>query len=188
MSAPAVSMPSHTKVRDLAYMALMAALISVCAWITIPIGPVPFTMQTFGIFAALGLLGGRRGTGAFVLYLLLGVVGLPVFAGFNSGPGVLVGVTGGYLVGFLFSCLLYWFVTSKLGTSVPVMAVTMGLGLIICYAFGTAWFIQVYTGGGNGGTLLGALGMCVFPYVIPDAIKIAVAILITRRVGKHIGR
>ena len=72
---------SHAKVLSLTYVALMAALMAVCAWITIPVGPVPFTMQTFAVFAALGLLGGKRGTLAVVVYLLLGLVGLPVFAG-----------------------------------------------------------------------------------------------------------
>ena len=70
-----MSVPTHTKALDLAYIALMAALIALCAWISVPLGPVPFTMQTFGIFAALGLLGGRRGTLAFLIYLLLGIVG-----------------------------------------------------------------------------------------------------------------
>lgn len=82
-----MSVPTHTKALDLAYIALMAALIALCAWISVPLGPVPFTMQTFGIFAALGLLGGRRGTLAFLIYLLLGIVGLPVFSGFSAGAG-----------------------------------------------------------------------------------------------------
>lgn len=82
-----MSVPTHTKALDLAYIALMAALIALCAWISVPLGPVPFTMQTFGIFAALGLLGGRRGTLAFLIYLLLGIVGLPVFSGSSAGAG-----------------------------------------------------------------------------------------------------
>ena len=82
-----MSVPTHTKALDLAYIALMAALIALCAWISVPLGPVPFTMQTFGIFAALGLLGGRRGTLAFLSYLLLGIVGLPVVSGFSAGGG-----------------------------------------------------------------------------------------------------
>lgn len=182
----AAVMTSHAKVRDLAYIALMAALIAVCAWITVPFGPVPFTLQTFGIFAALGLLGGRRGTIAVLLYLLLGLVGLPVFAGFSAGAGALLGVTGGYLIGFLASALVYWAVTAKLGTKPLMMVLAMVLGLVVCYAFGTLWFIQVYTSGGSTTTLLGTLGMCVFPYVIPDLIKIALAMVVSKRVGKAI--
>lgn len=186
MSSAAVS--SHASVRDLAYIALMAALMAICSWITIPVGPVPFTMQTFGVFAALSLLGGRRGTISIVVYLLLGLVGLPVFAGFSSGAGALLGATGGYLLGFLASALLYWAVTAKFGTSVPVMVLAMVLGLVVCYAFGTAWFLLVYTGGGSTGTLLGALGLCVFPYIIPDLVKIFLALFLVKRVGKFIDR
>lgn len=114
-----MSVPTHTKALDLAYIALMAALIALCAWISVPLGPVPFTMQTFGIFAALGLLGGRRGTLAFLIYLLLGIVGLPVFSGFSAGAGVLFGATGGYLLGYLAAALLFWGLTAKLGQTLP---------------------------------------------------------------------
>ena len=118
---------SHTKVLSLTYVALMAALMAVCAWITIPVGPVPFTMQTFAVFAALGLLGGKRGTLAVVVYLLLGLVGLPVFAGFSSGAAALLGPTGGFLVGFLASALVYWGVTAKWGKSLLGMALALVL-------------------------------------------------------------
>ena len=131
-----MSVPTHTKALDLAYIALMAALIALCAWISVPLGPVPFTMQTFGIFAALGLLGGRRGTLAFLIYLLLGIVGLPVFSGFSAGAGVLFGATGGYLLGYLAAALLFWGLTAKLGQTLPVMASAMVLGLVLCYGLG----------------------------------------------------
>lgn len=169
-----MSVPTHTKALDLAYIALMAALIALCAWISVPLGPVPFTMQTFGIFAALGLLGGRRGTLAFLIYLLLGIVGLPVFSGFSAGAGVLFGATGGYLLGYLAAALLFWGLTAK-----------MVLGLVLCYAFGTFWFLTVYTGG-SGETLLGALTLCVFPYVLPDLGKIFLALVLVSRVKKHL--
>ena len=99
---------TRTRLRtvDLAYAALFAVLLMVCAWINIPL-TVPFTLQTFGVFAALGTLGGRRGILAILAYLLLGLVGLPVFSGFQGGPGVLLGTTGGYILGFLASALLY---------------------------------------------------------------------------------
>lgn len=177
---------SHAKVRDLAYISLMAALLAVCAWIVIPFAAVPFTMQTFGVFAAVGLLGGRRGTAAVVLYLLLGMVGLPVFSGFSSGLGALMGATGGYLLGFLVSALFYWAVTAKWGTRLPVMLAAMLVGLVLCYAFGTLWFVEVYTAGGKTATILSTLGICVFPYVIPDLLKIALALFVTRRVGGYV--
>ena len=82
------------KTRDMAYCALMSVLIAVCSWISLPIGQVPFTLQTFGVFCALGLLGGARGTIAIAVYILLGAVGVPVFAGFSGGLSVLIGTTG----------------------------------------------------------------------------------------------
>ena len=92
---------------DLAYVAVCAALMAVCSWISIP-ATVPFTLQTFAVFCSLGLLGGRRGTAAILVYLLLGALGVPVFAGFSGGIGILFGTTGGYLLGFILMGLVYW--------------------------------------------------------------------------------
>ena len=93
-------------VRDLTLMGMMTAVMAVCAWITIPF-TIPFTMQTFGVFITLRLLGGRKGTAVIGLYILLGIVGVPVFSGFGAGIGVLAGPTGGYIAGFLLTGLLY---------------------------------------------------------------------------------
>ena len=122
---------SAQRTRDLVYCAVSAAIIAICAQITIP-ATVPFTMHMFGIFTVLGLLGGRRGTIAIVVYLLMGAVGLPVFAGFSGGFGILLGTTGGYLVSYVLVGLLYWLITARFGTSTPVVAVTMVLGLALC--------------------------------------------------------
>ena len=151
---------------DLAYTALFTVLIVVCAWITVPL-TVPFTLQTFGVFAALGTLGGRRGTYAVAAYLLLGLAGLPVFSGFQGGPGVLLGTTGGYILGFLVSAALYWAVTARMGRRPAVMAAAMALGLAVCYAFGTAWFLAAYARTTGPVGLWTALGLCVFPFIVP---------------------
>ena len=87
------------KTREAALTGVMAAGMAVCAWISVP-GPVPFTLQTMGVFLAVGLLGGRLGSLAVGAYLLLGAVGLPVFSGFSGGVASFAGPTGGYLVGF----------------------------------------------------------------------------------------
>lgn len=170
---------------DMAYIALFAVLLTVCAWISVPL-PVPFTLQTFAIFAALGILGGRRGTWAVAVYLLLGVVGLPVFSGFRGGLGALLGTTGGYILGFLALALVYWLVTALLGERLPAMAVAMVLGLVVCYAFGTAWFVILYTRTTGPMTVGAALGMCVLPFVIPDLVKLGLALVLSRRLGKRI--
>ena len=170
---------------DLAYTALFTGLMMVCAWITVPL-TVPFTLQTFGVFAALGTLGGRRGTWAVAAYLLLGLAGLPVFSGFQGGPGVLLGTTGGYILGFLASAALYWAVTARLGHRPVVMAAAMVLGLVVCYAFGTAWFLTAYARTAGPIGLWAALGMCVFPFVVPDLLKIALAMLLSHRLARHL--
>ena len=170
---------------DLAYTALFTVLIVVCAWITVPL-TVPFTLQTFGVFAALGTLGGRRGTYAVAAYLLLGLAGLPVFSGFQGGPGVLLGTTGGYILGFLASALLYWAVTARFGSRPGVMAAAMVLGLVVCYGFGTAWFLAAYARTTGPVGLWTALGLCVFPFIVPDLAKLALALALSRRLARYL--
>lgn len=186
MSATAAAAKQKWQARDMAYVAIMSVVIAICSWISIPT-TVPFTLQTFAVFLAVGVLGGRRGTFAVLVYILLGAVGLPVFAGFNGGLGILLGTTGGYIIGFLFSALLYWGMTRVLGTGTPVMVAAMVLGLVICYAFGTVWFMQVYVRTAQKAVTLGtALGWCVIPFIVPDLVKIALAVVLTRLLKPHV--
>ncbi|MDO4494129.1 MAG: biotin transporter BioY [Clostridia bacterium] len=171
--------------RDLAFAALCAALIAVCSWIQIP-AAVPFTLQTFGVFLAVGLLGGKLGTIAVVVYIALGAFGLPVFSGFAGGLGKLLGPTGGYILGFLASALVMWAAERMFGKKLPVLAVSMVVGLLVCYAFGTAWFLVVYANLGKAMTLAKALSLCVVPFILPDALKIALALYLTRVLQKHL--
>ena len=171
--------------RDMAYVAIFAVTIAICSWISIPT-TVPFTLQTFAVFLAVGVLGGRRGTFAVLVYILLGAVGLPVFAGFSGGLGALLGTTGGYIIGFFFSALLYWAMTKVLGEKTPVMVVAMVLGLIVCYAFGTVWFMTVYARNSGAIGLGTALGWCVIPFIIPDLVTIALAVGLTRLLKPHV--
>lgn len=173
------------KTIDLIYMSIGAVLIAVCSWISIPAN-IPFTLQTFAVFCVLALLGGKRGTISILVYLLLGAVGVPVFAGFSGGFGVVIGPTGGYLVAFILMGLLYWLLEALFGTKLPVRIVSMVLGLLVCYAFGTAWFMIVYARTTGPMELGGALAACVIPFIIPDLVKMAVALLITARVRKYI--
>ncbi len=164
---------------DMAYIAMFAVVMAVCAWISIP-AAVPFTLQTLGVFLAVGMLGGKRGTLAVLIYLLLGAVGMPVFAGFNGGLGYMLGSTGGYIVGFLLSALTMWGFEAALGRKTWVLAVSMVLGLAVCYAFGTAWFMVVYAKNTGAIGLMTALGWCVIPYIVPDLVKIALALLLQK--------
>jgi biotin transport system substrate-specific component len=166
--------------KDAAMIALCAAVMAVCSWISIP-AAVPFTMQTFGVFLVVGLLGGRNGTLAVLVYLLLGAAGLPVFSGFAGGIGHLFGVTGGYIIGFVFSALIMWLIESLLGRNFKILVLSMFAGLLVCYAFGTAWFMVVYTRDTGSIGVMSALTWCVFPYIIPDLLKIVLAAGLTRR-------
>ena len=136
---------------------------------------IGFTMQTFGVFLTLGVLGGKWGTVSILIYLLLGAVGMPVFSGFRGGMGMLLGVTGGYLWGFLFSGLTYWLL-ERFG-KLPAMIAAMA----VCYLCGSLWF-HIYAGGGIGLILL----RCVVPFLIPDGLKILLAHSLSRRLRRHI--
>ena len=134
-------------------------------------------MQTFAVMLALFTLGGKWGTASICVYLLLGGVGLPVFSGFQGGLGALLGVTGGYLWGFLFSGLTYWLL-ERFG-KLPAMIAAMA----VCYLCGSIWF-HIYAGGGIG--LI--LQRCVVPFLIPDGLKILLAHSLSRRLRRHILR
>lgn len=167
---------------DLVYIALGAVLIAVCSWISIPT-TVPFTMQTFAIFFILSILGGKRGTAAILVYVLLGAVGIPVFAHFTSGIGILLGSTGGYILGFLFIGLIYWLMVHFLGNKLWVEILAMVIGLAICYAFGTMWFMYVYTQANGAVGLAMVLAWCVIPFIIPDLVKLGFALALARRLS-----
>ncbi len=170
---------------DMVLIALFSVLIAICAWISIP-ATVPFTLQTFAVLCTLGLLGGKRGTVAILLYLLMGAVGLPVFSNFGGGLGKLLGVTGGYLVGFLAAALVYWLLTKLAGEGYPARLIGMVLGLTVCYAFGTAWFMVAYAPASGPVSLATALGMCVIPFLIPEAIKVALAAFIVKIIPSRV--
>lgn len=160
---------------DMAYTAVFAVLIAICSWISIPT-VVPFTLQTFAVFLAVSVLGGRRGTLAIVVYVLLGAVGIPVFSGFRGGIGVLLNTTGGYIVGFIFAGLMMWLMETLFGRKLWVQALGMAFGMFIYLSIGTAWFMAVYlhqTGAVSLGTVL---GWCVIPFLIPDIVKLVLAL------------
>ena len=176
---------SSNRTRDMVYSAMFVVLIAICSWISIP-AAVPFTLQIFGIFVTVGVLGGKRGTMVVTAYLLLGMFGIPVFAGGTGGIGCILGSTGGYIIGFLFLVLTMWGMERIFGKKTWVLAVSMVLGLLVCYAFGTLWFMMVYTGSTGSIGLWAALGMCVFPYVIPDMVKMGLALMISSKINKII--
>lgn len=168
------------RTRDIVFIALFSVLMAICAWISIPT-TVPFTMQTFAVFLALNYLGGKKGTIAVIVYLLLGFIGLPVYANFTAGIGVIFGTTGGYMIGWIFSGLIMWLLQKILGKTMWAQALSMLVGLFVCYAMGTAWFMVVYASTVEKIGLWVALGWCVFPFVIPDILKLGLVLFVTKR-------
>lgn len=154
---------------------LFAALTAVCAWIAIPIPPISFTLQTFALHLTLGLLGGKWGSRSILLYLLLGAVGLPVFTGFRGGLSALLGPTGGFLWGFLGAAACYRLV-ERFG-KLPAMLMAQ----LVCYLCGCLWFTVYAPGTPFGAAVL----TCVVPYLIPDIIKIWLALELSKRISKQ---
>jgi biotin transport system substrate-specific component len=155
---------------------IFSALTAVCAWIAVPIPPVSFTLQTFAILMALGILGGKWGSVSIFLYLAMGIIGLPVFSGFRGGAAALLDPTGGFLWGFLLAGLGYWLL-ERLG-KLPAMIAAM----LVTYACGCRWF-TLYAGNAPWHT---ALLTCVAPYLIPDAVKLWLAYTLSRRIEKYV--
>lgn len=170
---------------DLVYIGVSAALIAICSWISIPL-TVPITLQTMGVCLVAGLLGAKRGTFATLIYILIGAIGVPVFSGFKGGIGVLLGSTGGYIIGFIFTAIIVGVISDKTGGKLWAIVIGMVVGILVCYAFGTAWFAVVYAKSNDPASLMTILGWCVIPFLIPDAIKIVIAGILANRLKKVI--
>lgn len=177
---------------DLVLISVSAALITVCSWITIPIGPVPFTLQTMGILAVLLTIGGRRGITAVSVYLAMGACGIPVFAGFKGGVSAFAGPTGGFLIGFVFAALIYWLfeklIFKKLMTGTIKVWIFGTINSIIfeivMYVVGVIWFMTVYAAQTGPVGFATVMTWCVMPFIIPDVVKLIVAVIIGERAGK----
>ena len=186
--ARAVARRSDAHIRELVQIALFAALIAVCSWIVVPVPApgVPFTLQVFAVCMALRVLGGRKGTLCVAVYLLMGAVGAPVFSSFRGGIGALVGVTGGYLVGFAVMGLVYWLFEVVIPCDrYWANAGKLFLSLLSCYLFGTVWYMIFYAGSGHPVGFGAALMLCVVPYLLPDALKILLALKIADMLQKR---
>ncbi len=185
MSDKVSSHPSKNRIQTYVLISLFTAIIAVCSFITIP-ATVPFTLQTLGIFTSLTVLGGKRGTICTTLYILLGVSGVPVFSGFSAGLGHLLGATGGYIIGFIFLSLCYLIITNVFGNKTFIKAIGLFSGLFICYIFGTLWYMLVYLKTVDSSAFISTLSICVLPFIIPDFIKVALALLIDKKIPKSI--
>lgn len=174
------SRATDNRTKNMVQISLFAVIMAICAWISIPT-VIPFTLQTFAVFLAVGVLGGKKGTAAICVYLLLGIIGIPVFSGGRAGIGVIFGTAGGYMIGWIFSGLVMWGMEIFIGRKTWAMALSMLLGLIVCYIMGTLWFMMVYAKEMGRIGFWTAIGWCVAPFVIPDLLKIAAALAVSKR-------
>lgn len=159
--------------------ALMGALCAVLSQIQIPLPPVPLSLSLLAVYLSGALLGCAWGAVAIGGYVLLGAVGVPVFAGFSSGISVLFGPTGGYILGYILCAALTGHIVHSLGFSRRALWLSMTAGTLLCYALGTAWFMLI-----SGTDLCGALGACVLPFLPGDALKIALAVSLCIKLQK----
>ncbi|MBE6837089.1 MAG: biotin transporter BioY [Ruminococcus sp.] len=160
------------------YCGLFTAVLAVCAWISIP-SAVPFTLQTFGIFMAYFTLGNKYGLATYTAYLLLGIMGVPVFSGFRGGVAVVFSQTGGFLAGFLLGGIVVTVVElliPELKNKKLVSGITL---LLVGYTTAVLWYGVFYT---KGQSFSEIIHICVTPFVIFDLIKLFVAISVSKRV------
>lgn len=167
--------------RNMVFAAVFAALISAVSPFLIPIGPIPITLATLMIYLAASVLDWRFGTLSVLVYVLIGVVGVPVFAGFTGGPQKLVGPSGGFILGYIVCALIIGVVLAKLQTRKWAYPVAMVLGTVGLYIVGTVWFMIVMKA-----SLAKALTLCVLPFLIIDGVKIVIVSILAPILRKRL--
>ncbi len=171
--------------KDLSLIAMFVALIAICSWISIPVFSFNISLQTFAIFLSVLILGTKRSFLSVLSYILLGIIGVPVFSGFRGGATALLSGTGGFIIGFLFLSLVTGILLKHLPDKNIFKLLSMIIGEIVCFIFGI------------GGVLLylepdeiifkEIFSFCVLPFIIPDIIKIILALFVSNSVKKSLG-
>lgn len=171
------------KVYYLCAAAVFAAFIGICSQIQIPLPMIPINLALFAVNLAGVLLGAKYGTLSVIVYVLLGLVGVPVFSNFSGGAGVLFGKTGGYIIGYIFAAFITGLLAKRFKSSPVKLYLVMTLATLTCYAFGTVWFMVI-----NHSTLWATLGACVFPFIPGDIIKMLAVVLLSRKLKKPLSK
>ena len=163
------------RTKQMVLIALMTAVPCVLGPLSIPLpfSPVPISLTNFAIFLAIFVLGMKSGTISFIIYLLLGAIGVPVFSSFRGGLQVLAGPTGGYLIGFIFLALIMGFALDHFDRKLVPTIIGMIIGMAVCYAFGTVWLAKLLSLSFKEGLMMG-----VIPYLAGDAAKIIIAAIV----------
>jgi len=167
----------NTNTKFMTTCALMTALMCVLCPLSLPIGPVPISLTLFVVNLTIVVLSTKGALVSYVVYLLLGKAGLPVFSGYQGGVAKIAGPTGGYLVGFILAIAITGLITKLAGDKAVILFIAMVVGTAVAYAFGTAWFVIVMKT-----DVWYALTVCVFPFIPVDIVKIVIAIALGKAV------
>ena len=169
--------------KNIILCALFAALTAILSQISIPLPftPVPINLAMVSVFIAGGLLGAKVGGISQLVYVIIGAIGVPVFANFTGGFGIVVGPTGGYIVGYVIATIVVGVIVKRLGDSLYSYTVAMAVGIFGCYFVGTAWFMHLTQNG-----LIEALLMCVVPFLIGDILKIILSAFLVKKLKKYV--
>ena len=170
-------------VQTMTLVAVMTAVMCILGPMSIPIGPVPVSLTVLTVYLAVYILGMRYGTMAYIIYLLIGLVGAPVLSGYSGGPAKVFGPTGGYLISFILMALISGWFIDHYYKKIPMQVLGMVLGLIVCYIFGTTWLAVLAHMDAKA-----ALAAGVIPFIPFDLIKIAISVIVGRAVRNRLSR
>lgn len=173
----------NNKTKTMVLIALMAAVTCILGPLSlaIPVSPVPISLTNLAIYISIYVLGMKRGTLSYIIYMLIGLVGLPVFSGFSGGAGKLFGPTGGYIIGFVPMALLAGWCIDRWENNLFIHFAGLVVGTAICYVLGTAWLAHL-----TGMTFVAALGAGVIPFIPGDLVKIILSMIIGPIIRKRL--
>lgn len=171
--------------RNIAFIAFLTAIMCVIAPISIPMVPVPITLATLAVYLIGGLLDYKRATIPVIAYILIGIIGVPVFSKYSAGPVIFAGPTGGFILGYIIGVFAQALLTTWKKDKFYIYPLAMILGTVFIYGFGLVWFMFYMNTANKEVTLASALMACVVPFLIGDAIKITVASVVSYRLRKY---
>ncbi len=171
------------RISAMVYTAVMAAALCILGPLSVPIGPVPVSLATFVIYIFLYVVGMKKGVAAVAVYLLLGLVGIPVFSGYSGGPAKMFGPTGGYLIGYLFLAAAAGYFIDRFDAKIIPSVLGMVIGTLILYVLGTTWLAKT-----AGMSFAAALSAGVIPFIGVDAAKMAAAAILGPVIRKAVKR
>lgn len=174
-------MKSKFTVSQLTMIGVMAAVTCILGPLSIPIGIIPISFTNLAVYFAIYALGWKKGTISFLIYLLMGLIGVPVFSAFSSGPAKLFGPTGGYLIGFIFMAIVSGIFIDKFYGKWYLHLIGMVVGTAISYLFGTTWL--AYSAGME---FTAAIGVGIIPFIPGDLVKIIIALLVGPQIRKQL--